>query len=125
MCPSGWTLYTPPMDVPYCYYVGTNKVWQPVAEATCEAMGATLASIHSDQENNYVNNKTTFHLKIIFLSGILMGKWAWIGVMRSCPTPRDLACFYNIDGTPVKILHCLVKENNLVRLPSLCSYIWG
>lgn len=60
MCPSGWTQYTPPNDVPYCYFLSTKNLYETEAAASCQAMGATLVSIHSTDENDFVFSKPMF-----------------------------------------------------------------
>ena len=41
----------------HCYYFGTSSMSFSAARSRCQSMGAELASIHDQQEDNFVSGK--------------------------------------------------------------------
>jgi hypothetical protein len=73
-CDEGWVLYSSD-----CYFNNAQKLNWSDASATCQSMGASLASIHSKGENEFLS----------FLTG---GISSWIGVIdinKNPETPAD------------------------------------
>ncbi|XP_048106890.1 CD209 antigen-like [Alosa alosa] len=61
-CPKGWNVYSK------CYLISSpEKPWSE-ARQVCQAMGADLVTIESEEEQVYING---------------LGRWGWIGLQRS------------------------------------------
>lgn len=78
-----WCLYCKAEDCfeGYCYFVGEAMTWTD-SVLFCEEMDAVLTSIHSDEENQYINN--------------LCGGDCWFGLNRI----GDSNSWQWVDGTP-------------------------
>ena len=55
-CPTGW-IYM----FNNCYYFSTDQQTWNSADAYCVSAGATLASIHSAAENNFLVSKSVYN----------------------------------------------------------------
>ncbi|XP_072020262.1 macrophage mannose receptor 1-like [Amphiura filiformis] len=80
-CPAGWSL-----NGESCYYLDQTKKTYYDARTSCEAMGSTLTSIHSADEQSYHSLRVN-----------LVNDWVWIGFHDI----TDEAMFEWEDGTPV------------------------
>lgn len=78
-CENGWYQFSG-----QCYYIGIRKKTWPEAKKDCESMGATLASIHSEEENQFIQNLRVVNYGIssgeeIWLGGRRVGdNWVWV-----------------------------------------------
>ncbi|XP_042340826.1 C-type mannose receptor 2-like [Plectropomus leopardus] len=75
LCPEGWTGYQG-----RCYYYNDDSLTWHEADATCAGLEATLVSVHSPQEYNFLYQQTTNNGNSpTWLGGFyLMDQWMWL-----------------------------------------------
>ena len=66
------------------------------AAQNCADLGATMASIHSQDENEFVNGNSQFRTVYLFISAITFGALSWIGIVHGDQNPTT---FQWSDGT--------------------------
>lgn len=87
-CPKGWTSFKYPNHEEYCYKLVEESHWFTWHQENCLKMNATLVSIHSLDENDFV-------------AALSKPYYSWIGLSRS----SDDSKWKYEDGTPLDFTH--------------------
>ncbi|KAH7711354.1 Protein CLEC-49 [Aphelenchoides avenae] len=95
LCPSGWTYYD---FTGFCYKTFHNgySTWF-TANSTCVSNGANLASIHSYQEQQFIQDLTGAGVPQQWTTG-KYDACVWIGMIGATTDTRTWAC---TDGAPM------------------------